>query len=57
MAKRETGDHLVWHSSESDTVEVYTPAFYGHEKWKLGVLRAPLSQLQGRFTVGVIGNA
>ena len=57
MAKRETGDHLVWQSPENDTVEVYTPAFYGHEKWKLGVLRASLSQLQGKFTVGVIGNA
>ena len=24
--------------------------FYGHEKWKLGVLRSPIDKLQGKFS-------
>ena len=49
MAKRDSQDHLVVYSAENDTVEVYCQVFYGYDRWKLGVLRAPLEQLQGRF--------
>ena len=45
MAKRETDGHLVHYDSVKDKVEVYTQVFYGHEKWKLGVLRSPIDKL------------
>ena len=45
MAKRETEGHLVHYDSEKDKVEVFVQVFYGHEKWKLGVLRSPIEKL------------
>lgn len=51
LAKRETEGHLVHYDAVKDLVEVYVQVFYGHEKWKLGVLRSPLDKLQGKFTL------
>ena len=55
LAKRETNNHLIWFSTQSDKVEVFCQVFYGHAKWKLGVLKAPLERVQGRFVVGAPG--
>lgn len=51
MAKKETDEHLVHYDSSKDLVEVYVQVFYGHEKWKLGVLRSPIDKIQGKFSL------
>ena len=44
MAKSETNGNLVSYNHEADEVEVYVQVFYGYDKWKLGVLRMPITQ-------------
>ena len=36
---------------DGDAVEVYTQVFFGHEKWKLGILRSKIDQIQGKFSL------
>lgn len=55
MAKKDTKDHLVFYNSQKDCVEVFVQVFYSHEKWKLGVLKASIDKLQGKFVYGVSG--
>ena len=57
MAKKETDGHLVHYDSAKDLVEVYVQVFYGHEKWKLGVLRSPIDKVQGKFSLQAASSA
>ena len=36
---------MVYYDSGNDAVEVYVQVFYGHEKWKLGVLRSQIDRI------------